>query len=63
MADRSLYQPSLLRKHVRALYLLKEWTGLPMTHHIRLAVEEYVERFCESNVVTPELSRGDRRGD
>ena len=49
MADRSLYQPRLLRHHIRALYVLKEYTGLPMTHHIRLAVEQYVARCCEAD--------------
>ena len=42
-----IYQPALLEQHVRALYRLKEQTGLPMTYHARLAVEEYVERWGE----------------
>lgn len=38
-------QPKLLPKHIRALYLVKEHDGLPMTHHARAAVETYLARY------------------
>ena len=62
MEGKRFYQPVLLEKHVRALYRLKERTGLPMTHHARLAVEQYVDRWGEPGEKA-EISRRDRRMD
>ena len=55
MEGKRFYQPALLEEHIRALYRLKVRTGLPMTYHARLAVEQYVDRWSERG----ELSRRD----
>ena len=43
MSGHRLYQPALLNRQIRALYRLKEATGLPMTYHARVAVDLYLE--------------------
>lgn len=49
-----MYQPALDPHQIRALYVLKNIDGRPMTFHARRAIDEYLERF-------PEVQEGIRK--
>lgn len=44
-----MYQPKLPPCHIRALYLLKNRDGKPMTFHVRKAVEQYLEIHADDS--------------
>lgn len=49
-----MYQPALLPRQIRALYLLKTYSGEPMTRHARRAVDDYLRQFPEIRRLVPE---------
>ena len=49
MSRYKLYQPALLDHQIRALYWLKEATGLPMTFYARLAVDQYLKNVAKDS--------------
>jgi len=42
--DESLYQPKILSKRIRALYMLKQETGLPLTVMLDRALDIYISK-------------------
>ena len=52
-----MYQPAIRPDQVRALYQLKLRLGLPMTRILRLALDDYLERFGGSEVLVPSGER------
>lgn len=43
--DENLYQPKIHSRRIRSLYRICEYTSLPMTVLVDLAIKEFIEKY------------------